>query len=119
NDRRDHTGPFDIIGDVHGCHTELVELLTRLGYTVRDDGAEHPAGRTAVFVGDLVDRGPASRAVLRVVRGMGAAGTALCVAGNHEEKLLRKLRGRKVRVSHGLAETLEQLEATPVDGLEE
>jgi polynucleotide kinase-phosphatase len=115
NDRRDHTGPFDIIGDVHGCHTELVELLTRLGYGVRDDGAEHPAGRTAVFVGDLVDRGPASPAVLRLVMGMVAAGTALCVAGNHEEKLLRRLRGRKVRVSHGLAETLAQLEAAPTE----
>jgi polynucleotide kinase-phosphatase len=115
NDRRDLTGPFDIIGDVHGCHTELVELLTRLGYGVRDDGAEHPAGRTAVFVGDLVDRGPASPAVLRLVMGMVAAGTALCVAGNHEEKLLRKLRGRNVRVSHGLAETLAQLEAAPAE----
>ena len=58
NDRRDLTGPFDIVGDVHGCHAELVELLTRLGYTVRPDGAAHPDGRTAVFVGDLVDRGP-------------------------------------------------------------
>ena len=48
NDRRDLTGPFDIVGDVHGCHAELVELLTRLGYTVRPDGAAHPDGRTAV-----------------------------------------------------------------------
>ena len=58
NDKRELTGPFDIIGDVHGCHRELVTLLTRLGYTVTDDGAHHPDGRTAVFVGDLVDRGP-------------------------------------------------------------
>jgi protein phosphatase len=115
NDRRDLTGPFDIVGDVHGCHAELVELLTRLGYAVRADGAEHPAGRTAVFVGDLVDRGPATPDVLRLVMGMVAAGTALCVSGNHEDKLLRKLRGRTVRVSHGLAETLAQLEAAPKD----
>ena len=81
------------------------------GWTVRPDGAEHPDGRTAVFVGDLVDRGPDSPGVLRLVMGMVAAGTALCVAGNHEEKLLRKLRGRNVRVSHGLAETLAQLDA--------
>jgi protein phosphatase len=115
NDRRDLTGPFDIVGDVHGCHAELVELLTRLGYVVRPDGAEHPDGRTAVFVGDLVDRGPATPAVLKLVMGMVAAGSALCVAGNHEDKLLRKLRGRNVRVSHGLAETLEQLDAAPKD----
>ncbi|GAA1035463.1 polynucleotide kinase-phosphatase [Virgisporangium ochraceum] len=118
NDRRELTGPFDIIGDVHGCHAELVTLLTQLGYTVREDGAAHPDGRTAVFVGDLVDRGPDTPGVLRLVKGMVEAGTALCVAGNHEDKLLRKLRGRNVRVSHGLAETLEQLEASPVDGLE-
>lgn len=56
NDLTHLTGPFDIIGDVHGCSAELETLLTTLGY---DDG-RHPAGRTAVFVGDLVDRGPDS-----------------------------------------------------------
>jgi polynucleotide kinase-phosphatase len=117
NDRRELTGPFDVIGDVHGCRAELAELLTRLGWELRRDadgrpvGAVHPQGRTAVFVGDLVDRGPDSPGVLRLVMGMVAAGTALCVPGNHEQKLLRKLRGRNVTVSHGLAETLEQLAA--------
>ncbi|MFY1696901.1 polynucleotide kinase-phosphatase [Solwaraspora sp. WMMA2101] len=121
NDRRELTGPFDIIGDVHGCRAELEALLTALGWTLeRDDtgrpvGARHPQGRTAVFVGDLVDRGPDSPGVLRLVMGMVRAGTALCVPGNHEQKLLRKLRGRKVTVSHGLAETLEQLAAEPAD----
>jgi hypothetical protein len=65
-----------------------------------------------------MDRGPDSPAVLRLVMGMVAAGTALCVAGNHEAKLLKKLQGRNVQVRHGLAETLEQLEREPVDGLE-
>lgn len=111
NDKRELTGPFDIIGDVHGCHAELVALLTRLGWKATADGAHHPDGRTAVFVGDLIDRGPDTPGVLRLVLGMVAAGTALCVAGNHEEKLLRKLRGRNVRTAHGLAETLEQLDA--------
>ncbi|MEV4753816.1 polynucleotide kinase-phosphatase [Micromonospora sp. NPDC049559] len=117
NDRKELTGPFDIVGDVHGCRAELEALLTRLGWTLRRDaagrpvGAAHPAGRTAVFVGDLVDRGPDSPGVLRLVMGMVAAGTAICVPGNHEQKLLRKLRGRDVRVSHGLAETLAQLDA--------
>jgi len=114
NDKRELTGPFDIIGDVHGCYDELVALLEALGWR----GLSHPEGRTAVFVGDLVDRGPDAPGVLRLVMEMVAAGTALCVSGNHEAKLLRKLRGRNVRVSHGLAETLEQLETTPVPGLE-
>ncbi|MGW7563747.1 polynucleotide kinase-phosphatase [Streptomyces sp. NPDC054757] len=106
NDLTHLTGPFDIIGDIHGCSSELETLLTRLGYT---DGA-HPEGRTAVFVGDLVDRGPDSPGVLRRVMGMVAGGNALCVPGNHENKLGRYLKGRKVQHSHGLAETIEQLE---------
>ena len=73
----------------------------------------HPDGRSAVFLGDLVDRGPDTPGVLRPVMAMVAAGTALCVPGNHEHKLLRALRGRDVQVSHGLAESLAQLEAEP------
>ncbi len=117
NDRRDLTGPFDVIGDVHGCRAELETLLGELGYAVvRDDAghavdAEHPAGRTAAFVGDLVDRGPDTPGVLRLVMGMVSAGHALCVSGNHENKLLRARRGRKVQITHGLAESLEQLAA--------
>ncbi|MDX6345433.1 MAG: hypothetical protein QOF84_223 [Streptomyces sp.] len=105
NDLRHLTGPFDIIGDIHGCHSELETLLAKLGYA---DGV-HPEGRTAVFVGDLVDRGPDSPGVLRRVMGMVAAGTALCVPGNHENKLARWLKGKQVQHSHGLAETIEQL----------
>jgi len=117
NDKRELTGPFDIIGDVHGCRSELVSLLASLGWRIdRDEagnacGATHPEGRTAVFVGDLVDRGPDTPGVLRLVMGMVAAGTALCVAGNHEQKLVRKLAGRDVTVSHGLETTLAQLES--------
>ncbi|MFC7218357.1 polynucleotide kinase-phosphatase [Streptomyces polyrhachis] len=106
NDLRHLTGPFDIIGDIHGCASELESLLSALGYT---DGA-HPEGRTAVFVGDLVDRGPDTPGVLRRVMGMVAAGSALCVPGNHENKLGRWLKGRKVQHTHGLAESIEQLE---------
>ena len=118
-DRRELTGPFDIIGDVHGCRVELEQLLGKLGWRIDGDTASHPAGRTAVFLGDLVDRGPDSPGVLRLVMGMMAAGTALCVPGNHEQKLLNKLRGRNVRVSHGLAETLAQLEQQPPEFVEE
>ncbi|MEJ2577511.1 MAG: polynucleotide kinase-phosphatase [Kineosporiaceae bacterium] len=119
NDLRADAGPFDVIGDVHGCRAELEELLTDLGYALTRDaqgrpvGARHPQGRRAVFLGDLVDRGPDTPGVLRLVMGMVADGDARCVPGNHENKLLRALRGRKVTVSHGLAESLEQLAAEP------
>ncbi|TKK87012.1 polynucleotide kinase-phosphatase [Herbidospora galbida] len=103
-DKTELTGPFDIVGDVHGCASELETLLSALGYV---DGV-HPDGRTAVFVGDLVDRGPDSPGVLRRVMGMVERGTALCVSGNHEQKLVRALNGRKVRVAHGLETSLEQ-----------
>ncbi|MFJ5681987.1 polynucleotide kinase-phosphatase [Streptomyces sp. NPDC093099] len=106
NDLAHLTGPFDIIGDIHGCRSEMETLLGKLGY---EDGA-HPGGRTAVFVGDLVDRGPDSPGVLRRVMGMVAAGNALCVPGNHENKLGRWLKGKQVQHTHGLAETIEQLE---------
>lgn len=121
NDRTDLHGPFDIIGDVHGCASELRSVLTKLGWTITLDetgvaiGASHPEGRQAVFVGDLVDRGPDTVGVLRLVMGMVASGDALCVSGNHEAKLLRALRGSKVTVSHGLAESLAQLEQEPED----
>ncbi|MGW3989610.1 polynucleotide kinase-phosphatase [Streptomyces sp. NPDC004830] len=105
NDLTHLTGPFDIIGDIHGCSAELEALLGKLGYV---DGV-HPEGRTAVFVGDLVDRGPDSPGVLRRVMAMVKSGNALCVPGNHENKYGRYLRGRNVQHTHGLAETIEQM----------
>ena len=116
---RNERGPFDIIGDVHGCFDELAALLERLEYWLetRTDAlgetrysVTHPQGRKAVFVGDLVDRGPAVPDVLRLVMSMTEDGAGLCVAGNHESKLLRKLQGRDVQVTHGLAESLAQLD---------
>jgi protein phosphatase len=118
-DRRDEHGPFDLIGDVHGCIDELRALLFALGYrvAVRADTAgadgyavSPPPGRKAVFVGDLVDRGPDSPEVLRLAMDMIAGGAALCVAGNHDDKLRRWLAGNPVTVSHGLAQTIAQLE---------
>ncbi|MET9560732.1 polynucleotide kinase-phosphatase [Streptomyces tauricus] len=106
NDLTHLTGPFDIIGDIHGCAAELEALLGKLGYA---DGV-HPEGRTAVFVGDLVDRGPDSPGVLRRVMSMVGSGNALCVPGNHENKYGRHLKGRKVQPTHGLAETIAQME---------
>lgn len=111
--RRDDHGPFDIIGDVHGCFDELVELLRTLGYGVAGHDVTPPAGRRAIFLGDLVDRGPRVPDVLKLVMTMVRAGTALCVPGNHETKLFKKLQGREVTVSHGLQETLDQLAGDP------
>jgi protein phosphatase len=115
--RQQERGPFDLIGDIHGCYDELIELLTQLGYHAQDGATEphyaHPDGRKVVFLGDVVDRGPKIPAVLRLVMAMVAAGEALCVAGNHDVKLARALRGRHVKISHGLAESLRQLDAEP------
>lgn len=112
NDRRGEQGPFDVIGDVHGCFDELKDLFAQLGYAVADDFTVTPPDRRkALFLGDLVDRGPKSPDVLRLVMKMVQEGKALCVPGNHDVKLMRKLRGRDVNVAHGLAETLVQLES--------
>ena len=108
-DRRRERGPFDIIGDVHGCYDELLQLLETLGYQVNRAGdaiaVEPPPGRKAIFLGDLVDRGPESVAVLRVVMGMVEAGAAICLPGNHDDKLARKLKGRSVQVERILRES--------------
>ena len=111
NNRKRETGPFDIIGDVHGCCDELEQLLQQLGYQRNDGGPwSHPAGRKAIFVGDLVDRGPRIVDALKTVMSMSQAGTALSVPGNHDIKLKRKLEGRDVTVSHGLDRTLTELD---------
>jgi protein phosphatase len=116
NNLRHEHGPFDVVGDVHGCREELLALLEKLGYEATEAGSggapgfRHPQGRKAVFLGDLVDRGPDTPGVLRTVMAMVEGGAALCVPGNHDVKLMRKLRGRNVRITHGLAESLAQLE---------
>jgi protein phosphatase len=118
NDKKDITGPFDIVGDIHGCFDETAELLKKLGYSIdkaTDDGknfgveVSHPENRKVIFLGDLVDRGPNSPAVLKLVMSMVRSGIAWCVPGNHDLKLQKKLNGKNVAIKHGLAETLEQL----------
>jgi protein phosphatase len=127
NNLKHEHGPFDIIGDIHGCFDELHALLVKLGYQVTEANgdagsphyeAQHPEGRKVVFLGDLVDRGPRIPDVLRLTMSMVESGAALCVPGNHDIKLMRKLNGRDVRITHGLAESLEQLEREP-PGLKE
>lgn len=132
NNRKHEQGPFDIIGDVHGCFDELVELLEGLGYGMEQAAGAREGdwsltppvtvadgGRKLVFLGDLVDRGPKTPAVLRLVMRAVAEGRAHCVPGNHDVKLLRKLSGKNPQITHGLAETLEQLEGESPEFLEQ
>jgi protein phosphatase len=118
NNRKSDHGPFDIIGDVHGCFDELIDLFEKLNYVVsRNESGdsvlkiEPPPGRRAIFVGDLVDRGPKSPEVVRLVMGMVQLGSALAVPGNHDIKFMRAIWGKKVQITHGLAESLQQFEA--------
>ncbi len=114
SDRRADCGPFDLIGDVHGCADELEALLGRLGYASDPAcGFRHGDGRRAIFLGDLVDRGPRNLDALRIAMRMVAGGTALAVPGNHDIKFLRWLNGRQVTVAHGLALTIAEVEALP------
>lgn len=121
NNKRAVHGPFDIIGDIHGCYDELCELLEKLGYVVdkQQNIAHSPQNRKLVFLGDLVDRGPKSPEVLRMVMSMVQTNQAYCVLGNHDGKLLRKLKGSKVQVKHGLETTMEQLEHESEQFIEE
>ncbi len=115
-DRRTLSGPFDIIGDVHGAADELEALLTLLGYCVTFEGTgttrraivTPPSGRKAIFVGDLVDRGPRSPDAMRIVMAMVEAGQGFAVAGNHDVKFVRWLEGRAIKLTHGLNKTAEQ-----------
>ncbi len=114
NNKKTEHGPFDIIGDIHGCHDELTELLATLGYP-SDPTAPHPAGRRVIFLGDLVDRGPNIVGVLRRVMSMVESGGALAIPGNHEQKLVKLLDGKSVRLTHGLEQTKAELEREPDD----
>jgi protein phosphatase len=125
NNKKNEAGPFDIFGDLHGCATELRRLVEELGwerYTLEKPevpwGGEnwrHPTGRRAVFVGDLVDRGPNVLDTLRIVRNMVITGAAFCVAGNHDVKFMRWLRGKQVQVKHGLEQSIAEVEPLSVE----
>jgi protein phosphatase len=128
SNRKNETGPFDIIGDIHGCCDELEILLGKLGYQATPSTEtgfwdfptySHPQGRRVLFVGDLVDRGIRNMDTVKLVRNMIEANSALCVCGNHEFKLMRYLRGKKVTVGHGLQQTIDELEAIPPEVAED
>lgn len=107
-------GPFDIIGDVHGCYDELERLVLKLGYQITRDNdnrfcVSHPDYRRLVFLGDLTDRGPRIPEVLQFAMDVTQTSGALCVPGNHDIKLLHQLCGKKVQITHGFGDTLSQL----------
>jgi len=122
-DLRGQRGPFDIVGDIHGCFEELSDLLGRLGYALGEDPAaldglggyrvSHPHGRKLVLLGDFTDRGPYPVETLKLAISAHDAGQAICVLGNHDSKLGRALAGRDVSLKHGLGATLEALKAQP------
>ncbi len=115
-DRCDAHGPFDLIGDVHGCCDELETLLSKLGYAKDEQNVwRHPDNRKAVFLGDLINRGPRSLDTIRLVMDMVDADSALCVPGNHENLLVKWFGGASFPPTHGLKATLDEIDKLPAD----
>ncbi len=109
-DLRQRKGPFDVVGDLHGCTAELDELLVKLGYERRAAGKlGHSEARTLIFLGDLGDRGPHSAQAFQQVMDWVEAGDALYTPGNHCNKLMRYLQGRHVQLTQGLEGTVAQV----------
>jgi protein phosphatase len=107
-DFRNAAGPFDVIGDLHGCADELVDLLRTLGHEARDGDVQLTGGRRLVFVGDFTDRGPRNVDALRLVMGLVARGAALAVPGNHDDRLQTFLSGHPIALAHGLDVTVAE-----------
>ncbi len=108
-DLKDVKGNFDIIGDIHGCYDELIDLLIKAGYTFKDGELEPLNDRKLIFLGDLVDRGNKIKEVLELVMKLVNKKVAYCIMGNHDDKLLRYLKGNNVKIIHGLESSVEQL----------
>ncbi|MBO6277191.1 MAG: metallophosphoesterase, partial [Pseudomonas sp.] len=117
---------YDLIGDVHGCAHTLEHLLEHLGYRKLAGIWRHPQ-RMAVFLGDIIDRGPRIRESLHIVYDMVRSGQALCLMGNHEfnalgwctpapagsgKQFVREHTPRHARLIH---ETLEQFDKYPAE----
>ncbi|MDN7244385.1 bis(5'-nucleosyl)-tetraphosphatase PrpE [Planococcus shenhongbingii] len=104
---------YDIIGDIHGCFDELLELLAKLGYKKEQEVYIHPGGRQLVFVGDAMDRGPKSLEVLQLLFKMQDRGILFYSPGNHCNKLYRYFKGNNVQVNNGLETTLAEWRTLP------
>ncbi|KAA0966719.1 bis(5'-nucleosyl)-tetraphosphatase PrpE [Sporosarcina sp. ANT_H38] len=106
---------FDIIGDIHGCYDEFLNLIDKLGYLMNTGIPIHPDGRNLVFVGDTMDRGPDSIKMLNLVFKLQKATTLIYSPGNHCNKLYRFAKGNQVQLSHGLETTVAELNALTKD----
>jgi Predicted kinase len=104
------SGPFDIISDIHGCCSELVMLLEKLGYKKSNGIYRHLEGRKIIFAGDIVDRGPRILDTVNLVLEMVHGGSAYYTPGNHCNKFFRYLTGRRVQIKHGLEMTVDEYE---------
>jgi hypothetical protein len=117
---------YDLIGDVHGCGRSLARLLEQMGYH-REKGVWRHPRRMALFLGDIIDRGPRIREALHLVHDMVEAGQALCIMGNHEYNALgwyteappsserRHVREHTPRHERLLQQTFRQFENHPAD----
>ena len=97
---------YDIIGDVHGCYEEMMELLTKLGYRTGEQAIlSHPDPlRRIVFVGDLIDKGPKSKEVLKAVKFGYERGLVDFVIGNHENFVYKYI--NDLIPNHGMEEEI-------------
>lgn len=107
---RGRKNKFDIIGDIHGCYNELMELVEKLGYQNKGNCYAHPEGRILVSVGDVSDKGPENLKCLDFWMNQVNYGGSFWVYGNHCNKLYRYLMGNRVKLTHGLENTVQELE---------
>ncbi len=101
---------FDIIGDIHGCYGEFITLIEKLGYQKEKDAYFHPQGRRLISVGDVADKGFENIKCLDFWINQVTYGGGFWVHGNHCNKLYRYFHGNKVHISHGLENTVAELE---------
>ncbi len=105
---------YDVIGDIHGCYEEFVELTKKLGYSWVEGHPVHPDGRRIVSLGDLTDRGPESIKVMELFWKMAVdLNIAHYTPGNHCDKLYRFFLGRNVQIKNGLETTVEEYKNLP------
>lgn len=102
---------YDIIGDVHGYANELIHLLQLMGYS-NETGTWSHSFRKAIFVGDFINRGPESRKVISIIRGMVDNGVAHAILGNHEMNAIMYFTHRNddtpIRIPNASAQKLLQ-----------
>jgi protein phosphatase len=106
---------FDIIGDIHGCYDEFLQLIQQLGYLMDTGIPVHPDERNLVFVGDAMDRGPDSLKMLNLLFEIQNVSTLYYSPGNHCNKFYRFAKGNQVQLTHGLETTVAELDALSKD----